>query len=598
MSDTSETIGEFVERFPWPERLLAAGTPMEWLWHFEVAATPAQVWSYLVETSRLNRALGMSRMEFDEVDGVLHGRCKHGGVKHDWVEEPWEWVRGRYLCYVRNYSRGIGHFLRVVYSLEPSATGTKASVYLGWIPRSAFGKLWIKLGMKQYEVGYTGLFEEIGKSVASGADLDSYTQTAEALADSASQRVEKLQKQLIAQKMPEKALAKLVEHIRAGDQMELYRIQIRRKAHEWGCDESDLLRVCLHATRVGLLDMSWDVICPHCRGVREELINLGEVADRGDCDACEIDFTTDAGEAIEITFHVHPSIREVAKVYYCSAEASSKDHIQLQQTLGAGEKRAVESRMAPGRYRLRTHGEKDYEFLDVAAQDEVVRLENSSSEERRLIVEDVEWKDEALRPTHLFNFQEFRDLFGEEYVGTDIRLNVGEQTIMFTDMVGSTKFYAEHGDPEAFMTVKEHFVKVYDIVKRNHGAVVKTIGDAAMASFSDPVDAVRTCVEIHDYFQNTTESPVRLRASLNTGPCIAVKLNSNIDYFGGTVNVAAKLQAVAEAGEISMPLATYDAPGVAEYLAERGGVIEELTFEPKALPSKIAVRRWSADGRE
>jgi len=597
VSDSSQTLAQFSERFPWPERFLAAGEPMEWLWHFDVDAAPAQVWRYLVDTSRLNRALGMSEMEFAELDGALHGTAKHGGIRCDWVEEPWEWVRGRYLSYVRNYSRGIAHVLRVVYLLAPQVSGgTRASVYLGWIGRGFVGKLWIKLGMKQYATGYADLFEDMGKALATGHELDSFRQRAEPLSDTAARRVETLRAQLLDDGMPEAPLDRLLDHIRGGDPMDLYRIQIRRKASEWGFDTEELLRVCLHATRAGLLGMSWDVICPHCRGVRDEIRNLGEVPDRGSCDACAIDFSTDAAEALEITFHVHPSIREVQKVYYCSAEARTKGHIHVQQTLAANERREVETCMSAGRYRLHAHGDKDYQYLDTAEPDATVTLENDTDRARRLIVEDVGWSEVALRPVHLFNFQEFRDLFGEEYVGTDVQLNVGEQTIMFTDMVGSTRFYAEHGDPEAFMAVKEHFVVLYEIVARNHGAVVKTIGDAAMGAFSDPVDAVRACVEIHQHFQNSTDTPVRLRASLNTGPCIAVKLNSNIDYFGGTVNIAAKLQACAEAGEVAMPLATYNAPGVADYLAGVDGTIDELSFASKALPEPVQVRRWSRDG--
>ena len=85
----------------------------------------------------------------------------------------------------------------------------------------------------------------------------------------------------------------------------------------------------------------------------------------------------------------------------------------------------------------------------------------------------------------------------------------------------------------------------------------------------------------------------RLRISLNTGPCIAVRLNANIDYFGSTVNVAAKLQALAESWQIAMAATTYAAPGVAGWLAEQGAVIEDDVYVSKALPAPIPVKRWS-----
>jgi class 3 adenylate cyclase len=123
---------------------------------------------------------------------------------------------------------------------------------------------------------------------------------------------------------------------------------------------------------------------------------------------------------------------------------------------------------------------------------------------------------------------------------------------------------------------------------------VKTIGDAVMATFGDPVDAVKASRKIHDTFHPArTDTPIRLRISLNTGPCIAVRLNANADFFGGTVNVAAKLQALAEGHQIAMSEATYRGPGVAEYLAEQRAELEPLEYTSKALPAPVGVRRWS-----
>jgi class 3 adenylate cyclase len=109
-----------------------------------------------------------------------------------------------------------------------------------------------------------------------------------------------------------------------------------------------------------------------------------------------------------------------------------------------------------------------------------------------------------------------------------------------------------------------------------------------------PVDAVRASHAIHRAFSpGRADSPIRLRISLNTGPCIAVRFNANIDYFGGTVNVAAKLQSLAEAWQIAMSEATYQAPGVVEFLQEQGASTVALSYTSKALPEPIAVRQWT-----
>jgi class 3 adenylate cyclase len=223
-----------------------------------------------------------------------------------------------------------------------------------------------------------------------------------------------------------------------------------------------------------------------------------------------------------------------------------------------------------------------------------LKLANDDRQPRMFVVEEAGWADVALRPGRLLSFQEFRDLFSQEYLAADVQLAVGEQTILFTDMVGSTAMYAQRGDPAAFVEVKKHFEAVFALIAAHHGAVVKTIGDAAMAAFTNPVDAVRAAQAIHQAFPPQTPPAVtRLRISINTGPCIAVRLNTELDYFGHTVNIAAKLQGLADAWQVAMTEATYQAPGVSAWLEEQKPKLESLTYESKAIDAPVGVRRWT-----
>jgi class 3 adenylate cyclase len=364
-----------------------------------------------------------------------------------------------------------------------------------------------------------------------------------------------------------------------------------------------------------MLDLSWDTICPHCRGLREESGKLADVAAGGHCDVCAIDFTTEAAEAVEVTFRVHPSIRDVPERLYCSAEPATKDHIRVQTLVAPGDKTTLTPSLAPGRY-VMWAGHAGGWYLDVepggpsalewadhpeghvvrAGTEPAITFVNAGKEPALFSVERATWSDDALRPGTLLSFQDFRDLFSEDYIGADVKLAVGEQTLLFTDVVGSTAFYAERGDPGAFVEIKRHFDEVFAIVVANRGAVVKTIGDAVMATFVSPVDAVRAAQKIHDTFHPARgDTPIRLRISLNTGPCIAVRLNSNADFFGGTVNIAAKLQALAESYQIAISEATYRAAGVADYLAEQRACLEQVEYTSKALPAPVGVFRWTRD---
>src|SRR5690606_27899913 len=127
------------------------------------------------------------------------------------------------------------------------------------------------------------------------------------LSEQAEARLRAGRDQLLREGMPSEVVDRLVDWIRTGDDADLHRIQVRERARAWKLAETDVLRTALHATRAGLLDLSWDTICPHCRGLREETGRLAQVKAHGHCEVCCVGFTTDIPEAIEVTFRVHPS---------------------------------------------------------------------------------------------------------------------------------------------------------------------------------------------------------------------------------------------------------------------------------------------------
>jgi class 3 adenylate cyclase len=582
-----------------------------------VPAPVDDLWPVIADTSRMNRALGVSEMKFEDRGGARWGTSRPGGVLHAWIEVPWDWVAGQWLTSVRLYERGFSKVVYAAFRLSRRETadgeGTRLYTYFGAVPRGPIGAMVLRLGFPALEKAYRRLLPKIAEDIERGRP-EVLLLPSGGLAAEAEARLSALRDGLYARGLDRACVDRLTEWIRTGDEQDLYRIQMRERARAWSVDEDALLRVCLHATRAGMLELSWDVVCPHCRGVTEETTKLGGLPPQGRCDVCGIDFGTGTAEAVEITFHVHPLIRDVPKRTFCSAEPATKDHIRVQRTVAASAEVEVAPLLPPGRYRMRMHGEKRYGYLDIgtgaaaeiawrasaepaeqaAAMAPTVRLVNDSSEDRMFVLEASQWSDVALRPGRLLSFQEFRDLFSEEYLGADVQLGIGEQTILFTDMIGSTAMYAQRGDPAAFVEVKRHFTDVFAIIAKNRGAVIKTIGDAAMGAFNSPLDAVKASKEIHDRFHGArTETLVRLRISLNTGTCIAVKLNTGIDYFGHTVNVAAKLQALAESFQIAMSHAVYSAPGVAQWLAEQGAPLEDLAYSSKAIPGPIAVKRWT-----
>lgn len=612
MSAPPLTVDQVLALHPWPKEHAAAAR-LEWLWHFELPLSVQQLWPVVADSSRMNRALGVSEMKFEDRGGARWGSSRPAGVAHEWVEVPWNWLAGQWLESVRVYQRGFSQVVYAVFLLEPlTAERTRLSVYFGAIPRGVVGRLALRYGFPALEKDFQRVFAQVAQQVAATQPVF-VLPAPDALSPQAEAKLEAAKARLLAQGLHAPSVEKLLGWIRTGDEEDLYRIQIRERARAWSLDEQQLLRVALHATREAVLEISWDLICPHCRGVTEAVDTLGGLKSKGACGVCEVDFGTDAAESVEITFHVHPGIRAVAHRTFCSAEPATKEHIRLQRDLPPGAELTLSPKLPPGSYRLRLHAREEYGYLDVAegqdaahqwkasavsrhaiAPQAALVLHNDSELPQRFILEAARWSDHALRPGQLFSLQEYRDLFSEDYLSADVQLAIGEQTILFTDIVGSTAMYAERGDPAAFMEVKNHFDEVFPVVARHRGAVVKTIGDAVMAAFSDPLDAVKASKEIHACFPpGRTDSTTRLRISLNSGPCIAVKLNTGVDYFGQTVNLAAKLQSLAESWQVAMSEAVLRAPGVTDWLAQQGAQLEDLTFASKALRAPLPVKRWT-----
>ncbi|MBI2677553.1 MAG: FHA domain-containing protein [Candidatus Koribacter versatilis] len=119
-------------------------------------------------------------------------------------------------------------------------------------------------------------------------------------------------------------------------------------------------------------------------------------------------------------------------------------------------------------------------------------------------------------------------------------------TVMFTDIKGSTAYFEKYGDVAGMMMVHQCNDMLRQIVERHSGRVVKTIGDAIMATFEDAGESVQASIEMQQALiafnaPKPEQDHVFIRIGLNHGSGI-VKSN---DVFGDVVNVASRVESVA-----------------------------------------------------
>jgi class 3 adenylate cyclase len=417
-------------------------------------------------------------------------------------------------------------------------------------------------------------------------------------------RLVAIRQNLQAQAVDPSLVDRLIAVVETADNMSVDRIRPYALADHWDVSRRDILELCLLATRAGLLDFQWDLLCPGCRNARESVVSLGDVGQTVHCHTCRIDYTANFTQSVELTFRPNPSIRIVPEHQeYCMSGPISSPHIAVQLLLQPAAQREIKPLLENGRYRLRTMGIPGNQLIQIGENGEAeaqirvqaagwsgepyrlaiapkLHLENLTDEEQLLIMERLDWSDDAVIAAEVTVMQQFRDLFAEEALRPGDQIVVGSLTILFTDLVGSTQMYRDIGDAPAFGLVMDHFDVLQAEIAAADGAIVKTIGDAVMAVFRDPAAALRAMLAAQKTLANPGEGkrPLRLKAALHHGPCIGVSLNDKLDYFGSTVNVAARLEKFATGDDIILSEAVFTDPEVTRFLENEADTVAVASF--------------------
>ncbi len=197
----------------------------------------------------------------------------------------------------------------------------------------------------------------------------------------------------------------------------------------------------------------------------------------------------------------------------------------------------------------------------------------------------------------------FREFFAAEILSRDESLQVRDVAIMFTDIKGSTELYNRLGDARAYGAVRRHFDVLFEKVASNGGAIVKTIGDSVMASFTRSLDGVRAALAAQESFTGfrpllpEAADEIIVKIGIHHGACIAVTLNERLDFFGSAINIAARTQQQAHGGETLITEATYRDSEVQEALKASGRAITKIEASLRGFSEKFVLYRIAASGQ-
>lgn len=252
--------------------------------------------------------------------------------------------------------------------------------------------------------------------------------------------------------------------------------------------------------------LHWEIVCPACGARGEQHDWLHHAQPEVTCKNCQATFTVHLDKEAQATFSPHPTLRHLGP------EADDREiQRQLQQ-----------------------------QYPATTVQE-------------------------------LLTIQSFRDWARDQPLPEGGHLEVSRMVIWFSDLAGNTALYERSGDPRGYHLVRDHFDLLFDAIHHHEGAVAKTTGDGVMAVFLSSPRALEAALTAHQALEEFSHDrglpeseQLSLKVGIHAGPAIAVTLNDRLDYFGTSVNLASRLDGLANGGEIVLTAAVFNESGIRE----------------------------------
>jgi class 3 adenylate cyclase len=583
-----------------------------------IDAPRSLVWAVVSDTNRWDRVAGLAPAKYQWLKeggrNLRLARATELGLQLEWIEPPYQWIEGSMVEGLRRFRKGpleAGGFRVLLEDAENGATRLRARAYVdaGWLV-GTMQKIKFSSALDRYFDGIAQVLAGKGTKRAS-IDEPAVTQARRLLAGGYAEatsgpitaadpmqldaRATRMRERPVKDEITEKVIAMLRER----PDEEVSQIRPFELARTWGLDRRDVLRAFLYATEVGLTDLSWQINCPVCRVGASVKSSMSELGASSHCGACEIDYEVDFAQHVEAVFPVSEAVRRVSPSLYCASSPAFLPHVLAQLRLDGGAEVTHAMELPAGALHVRTLWKRRTADVSLeacpakllltvtddaittttsgeASERTEVTVKNASKDEIAILFERGAWSADAVLGTAIASMPEFANLFATEAPAAGVELKVGHVALLFSDLTGSTALYERVGDAKAFAIVEDHFRIAESEIARHGGAIVKTMGDAVMASFATLDEAARASVALiraHDAKYQSMGLGVKI--GIHAGPSLMVRANERLDYFGTTVNVSARLQAQAAASEVVLTAENARIPSLRAILAE----LPERRFE-------------------
>ncbi len=571
----------------------------------EYALPLERVWHLLAHTDRLHHMARLSSVQYGphplERDRFALPAWVPLVPKFllRWREHPYDWVRNRSFCVLREFDSGpLIRYVRGVV-LEATERGTRVRAYAEITPRWNWLAPWVRLrGMRwlrsihQYCSAFFLNFSERGKYLFP-------------------RRAHEFVKLLgwerhlkrFAASVEDNGilLLRLKQHLIHGTDEEVTHMRPKDLAGSWDVPEAAVVRLFLYAASEGLLTREWTVLCSRCHWPASAFSKLELVPQKAHCDRCTASFHVDFDRSLDLRFSVHPEVRRTHPTSLYRPEPAVMPHVWMQRFLPPGETVELSTEWGEEKFvcrTLRTHhlcvlsptqrpspkptkvklifngsGWVSEGVLFRPGRQEI-EITNRSPFPIVVSLEDAVGDVSALTAREAILHPEFRNLFPREAPGPGLRFPIADMAFLAVSLRDSTDFIASRGDKAGLSEIHGYLAAVAALVVKNEGALVRIMGDTVLASFASPGKAVATAFQIVESAEANGVGPdgtalFQLNIAVHSGPALVLSRGGQMDFFGETVHRLFQILKESRGSDMVMSQRAFESSGVQTELLGR-----------------------------
>lgn len=235
-------------------------------WQWDLRSSPEAIWPLASDTNRFNCDTGQPEVEIlRNVKGVKQMRMRLPIIRVEWEEEPFEWTYPYSFGISRIYSKGPADSMRseVIFERLPN-NGTRVTYETRFLVSNLVIRLLTPLAIGIVARNrFTRVFRLYDR-IASKKDVVIGVTRPHGVSAAGRARFKSLSETVIRQGTDASLVTRLEDFLNQADDLSIQRIRPYTLADRWHVDRRAVLEMFLRATRAGILDMSWDLLCPSC----------------------------------------------------------------------------------------------------------------------------------------------------------------------------------------------------------------------------------------------------------------------------------------------------------------------------------------------